>query len=87
MDCEYYDSEIILQSDHSSINTFCCISESNSLRAGDDVAEVSALSSAGKLFHPNVDQLSFDFHVLLLWLLQLLLPRWTLTPLHPPLDL
>lgn len=79
---------MILQSDHSNISLwYCDISESYSLWAGDDVAKVSVLPSAGELLHPHVDQLSFDLHVLLLRLLQLLFPRRGLIPLHPPLDL
>lgn len=57
--------------------------ESYLLCAGDDVAKVSVLPSAGKLLHSHVDQLGFDFHVLLLWLLQLLPSFWALNPLHP----
>lgn len=72
----------LLQHDRSNINMFCRLSGSYSLWACDDVAKVSALSSAGKLFYPDMNQLSFHFHVL-----QLFLPRWIILPLHPPLDL
>ena len=45
---------------------------SNSLRAGDDVAEVSSPPSAGELLHPDVDQLGLHLHVWLVWRLRLL---------------